>query len=677
MKVSLTDSILVSASLSSKGRDFADSLLSKKEKVFLDVAIRATHSGQLITGRCYTGWGMKGGTKTWFSKDNGGSAGYDKPIIVNHDMDSPPLGRIYKAEFTQLKFGKDWESDWQNPDSGAGNLGSGYITTHGYVYDSDCIEKIMDGRYKTVSSRQIANHAWCNICGIDFCSDSDDVCTHTPGQSYDVDGVMTPCYAVMGLLDYVELSWVNGPRQPNAISTSFKLMKSTISEGGDSFDIDFLNSYCDSETPLVIKIKSEEGEAVDLSSTDLPSTDKVTNKTTVSMTRQLKGFEEARKDVEDQDLEQPTDSNEESKSENSVKEKMDENKFALANLARLWKDSLDMEKDFADSSYMFGITEKASGHAHVFDAVLAKGVLSGSTYRTGQGKTDTPHTHYIWMEGVEFSEDVEGETRDASYGPSHIHDFMLNMEDSNKVYVTLIPSPSEINEALTDLDTRVNKDTLVSDDVEKLVKEDGKVKWDVSHFKAAVKLMRRLSDEKRYEIVGELFSYLEGVKSDTEETQETEESNMKALVDRIESLVKESTKLANEKTELSQLLDSKEAERKQLLDENVELKAALINMKAELIQKAKDALEGQKSEEERKTSLDSLLTKDESELDAMIVSVVLANVRKLEDKKVEKPVTSKVQEAVPSPAVPDSAETKKSDNSKKGLALLESRAKLS
>ena len=98
------------------------------------VAIRATHAGYLLNNRVYPGKGVKAGAPSWVSKDNGGTAGYDKPFLKHHDSKSEPIGRIDAQKFVQLwdddKFANDWKhkeipiacfhQDWQPIQEGSG-----------------------------------------------------------------------------------------------------------------------------------------------------------------------------------------------------------------------------------------------------------------------------------------------------------------------------------------------------------------------------------------------------------------------------------------------------------------------------------------------------------------------------------------------------------------------------
>jgi len=284
--------LVLPETLHPQARDFVhDVLKDEKGGVYLEHKVRATHSGQLMPFRCYTGWGMKTGTKSWFSTDRGGTAGYDKPVLVNHDMAVPPLGRVVSAEYQQLKFGDDWDNDWRFPDTGT-DLGSGFIVTTSHIKDKEAIQKIMDGRFDTVSTAQTASHAWCSFCG----SEVRTGCDHFPGNTYKTedDDSEYLCYIVTGIFDYHEISFVNRPRQPNAKGLSFQMIKDHLSDETE----DLLVMADEDSRPidgLAVRTSADEELHVDLlDSGDLPSTSIFTGRTSVVINEEL----EDRKNVQ-------------------------------------------------------------------------------------------------------------------------------------------------------------------------------------------------------------------------------------------------------------------------------------------------------------------------------------------------------------------------------------------
>ena len=174
--------------------------------------IDATHSGTLINNRVYPPDGMAKGIKTWTKP-------YKKPVLVNHNDEADPIGRVIKAQYIKTPRGMDG-TDYK-PVLKASD-GFGYTNLTVKVTDPDAIQKIMDGRYETVSVRMTTNHAFCSICGVDW---SDEMCDHMPGKMYD----KKLAYITTGDLSYREVSFVNIPADEYA-----KVTTTTI---GDSVDV--------------------------------------------------------------------------------------------------------------------------------------------------------------------------------------------------------------------------------------------------------------------------------------------------------------------------------------------------------------------------------------------------------------------------------------------------------
>jgi hypothetical protein len=158
--------------------------------------VDATHAGTLINNRIYPPESMQKGLKTWTSP-------YKKPVLVNHDDTKDPIGRVISAKYLKTSRGtdmKEYKPVLRDSD------GYGYQRLTIKVTDPEAIQKILDGRYETVSVRMSTDHAICSVCGSDW-SGSDGPCEHTPGQKYD--GKLA--YMTTGALSYREMSFVNIP----------------------------------------------------------------------------------------------------------------------------------------------------------------------------------------------------------------------------------------------------------------------------------------------------------------------------------------------------------------------------------------------------------------------------------------------------------------------------------
>lgn len=182
---------------SSKGILVSDSKTEIKEGYSLICEVDATHSGTLINNRVYPPESMKDGIKTWTSP-------YKKPVLVNHDDSMDPIGRVVSAKY--LKTDRGLKSMDNYKPVLRESEGYGYQRLTVKVTDPEAIQKILDGRYDTVSVRMSTDHAFCSICNTDW-SGGDGPCEHTPGTKYD--GKLA--YMTTGALSYREVSFVNIP----------------------------------------------------------------------------------------------------------------------------------------------------------------------------------------------------------------------------------------------------------------------------------------------------------------------------------------------------------------------------------------------------------------------------------------------------------------------------------
>jgi hypothetical protein len=225
--------------------------LSKESKPKLKVVIDATHSGSLINHRIYTSKQMRKAVPSWTSPK-------PKPILTHHrSSDSmfgataeDPIGRITDAkyiEFPNANTDEDFVVDRK------GGKGSGAIIVDATISDPEAIDKILDGRYMTVSSAQDTEDASCSICGASI---REGGCEHVPGRAYPLQASSPvakvikrskkfkkgdakeeeeplpewPCYAIWDRpINYKELSFVNIPAQEWA-----GLMSATMAEDSDS-----------------------------------------------------------------------------------------------------------------------------------------------------------------------------------------------------------------------------------------------------------------------------------------------------------------------------------------------------------------------------------------------------------------------------------------------------------
>jgi hypothetical protein len=116
---------------------------------------------------------------------------FPKPMLVNHDIYVDPLGRIPKAEFKNKT-----------------STGVPGIIIYPEIVDPDAAQKVLDGRYNTVSIGSDVADAACSICKKSVFEG----CDHFRGRMYE--GKL--CFWVVGDHWYQECSFVNAPSDENA-----------------------------------------------------------------------------------------------------------------------------------------------------------------------------------------------------------------------------------------------------------------------------------------------------------------------------------------------------------------------------------------------------------------------------------------------------------------------------
>jgi hypothetical protein len=239
--------------------------------------IRATHSGYLCNNRVYPGVHMRDSVGSWTSKSQGGTASFNKPVLIHHRQSDggglfstgipaeDPIGRVMQAAFTQLKEGQDFVSDFRTPAHGT-DLGSGHINLGAMISDPGAIQKILDGRYDSVSVGFNTAEALCSVCGDDWLSDSkksdDESCDHRPGRTYEIDGKNYKCFLVTGIMNYNEVSYVNNPASPNARTLSNNLNALESAMSGDSSTP--FESFSNDGSVLSLAIRDSEGHHLEL-----------------------------------------------------------------------------------------------------------------------------------------------------------------------------------------------------------------------------------------------------------------------------------------------------------------------------------------------------------------------------------------------------------------------------
>lgn len=198
-KLHFMESHVVAPKVSAKNADVQKILTEAKatgQRMVLKPRIAAIHAGRTRNDNIYPAEKLKGDmvAKPTPSGVYSFLYPYPKPMLKNHDIETEPLGRIMNAQFVR--------------DSATG---SETIIIIPHITDPDAIEKVMDGRYMTVSIGASTDAAICNICGKDIINEG--WCEHDRGTTYD--GVI--CGWIVGNLWFNECSFVNVPADSNAI----------------------------------------------------------------------------------------------------------------------------------------------------------------------------------------------------------------------------------------------------------------------------------------------------------------------------------------------------------------------------------------------------------------------------------------------------------------------------
>lgn len=219
IKFKFNDSLILEKLLADNVKSDVNQIISRDRQPKLRVEIDATHSGTIINNRVYPGVHVKDGYRSFLSKERGGTAQYDKPILKHHDLTDDPIGRIVDAKYTQLKSGMEFEQDFLMPDEN-GSKGSGVVTVAAQITDPESIKKVVDARYLSVSAGHSSKSLHCSTCG-----DSILDCAHIPGLAYNDEGERDEegklCWAITGPMTYHEVSFVNLPASPSAKLVNF------------------------------------------------------------------------------------------------------------------------------------------------------------------------------------------------------------------------------------------------------------------------------------------------------------------------------------------------------------------------------------------------------------------------------------------------------------------------
>lgn len=154
----------------------------------LEVTLDATHGGYVNKNYAfYKSDGQQKSFKSFFTP-------FPKPVLTEHDDGKDPIGRVSDAEYIPIV-----DTETGRPKS--------KIRLKTLVLDPQAIQKVLDGRYMTVSiSGRPKTSPICSICeekaGMFGCKEG-----HLRGQTYD--GKV--CHLIFDEIEYSEVSFVNKP----------------------------------------------------------------------------------------------------------------------------------------------------------------------------------------------------------------------------------------------------------------------------------------------------------------------------------------------------------------------------------------------------------------------------------------------------------------------------------
>lgn len=207
------------------------------------VKVEATHSG-IVNGnqRFYRPDRMQDSVYRWTEPGKP-----LKPVLVEHDKEGAPLGRVHTARYIDLSH------MYRDDVPEVGNLlfyadattkrldlfksvnlvldklqtrddyrGLGYIELGMKVTNPDGVRKVLSGEYLTVSVGFQTDQAICSACHTDWAVD--DRCEHKLGEM--VDG--KKMFLIAGNFFYKECSFVNFPADPFAQVLSKELLKDSL-----------------------------------------------------------------------------------------------------------------------------------------------------------------------------------------------------------------------------------------------------------------------------------------------------------------------------------------------------------------------------------------------------------------------------------------------------------------
>lgn len=170
--------------ISERLSELAESAKTGKNKALI-VEIASIHEGVTANHTDYSAPELEKAVESWTTP-------YPRPIIINHNRETDPLGRVVNAKM-------DKEAD-----------GTPFIRLQVMVSDPAAVERVRDGRYLTGSVGGAAGKVNCSICEADWSNASmfgPVPCEHKRGKEYDG----KKANLKMADIEFKEYSFVNTP----------------------------------------------------------------------------------------------------------------------------------------------------------------------------------------------------------------------------------------------------------------------------------------------------------------------------------------------------------------------------------------------------------------------------------------------------------------------------------
>lgn len=141
---------------------------------------------------------------------------FRKPVLVDHDMHLDPIGRVEGSLYKSTVPGLAPKIKNSVYSTDFSYRGLGHIQNLLGIYDAAAVDKVLDGRYLTLSVHGSNDAMNCSICNQEWVNDGR--CFHKFGDTYQNErtGEEELAYWIAGNFSWDEVSFVNEPADPFA-----------------------------------------------------------------------------------------------------------------------------------------------------------------------------------------------------------------------------------------------------------------------------------------------------------------------------------------------------------------------------------------------------------------------------------------------------------------------------